>query len=51
MNKMHHEFPVYGWDKNMGYPTKQHKQAIAKHGITPFHRKSFRLNEQMKMDF
>jgi ribonuclease HII len=51
MNKIHEKFPAYGWNKNMGYPTKQHKQAIGQYGITPFHRKSFRLNEQMKLEF
>ncbi len=37
------EFPQYGWDKNMAYPTKQHRKAIAEFGITPHHRLSFRL--------
>lgn len=35
------EFPQYGWDKNMGYLTKEHLDAIDKFGISPFHRKSF----------
>lgn len=35
------EFPQYGWDKNMGYLTKEHLEAIDKYGITPLHRKSF----------
>jgi len=51
MKKIHDKFPMYGWNKNMGYPTKQHKQAIGNHGITPHHRRSFRLNEQMKLEF
>ncbi len=37
------EFPQYGWEKNMAYPTKQHRQAIAEYGITPHHRLSYRL--------
>ncbi len=37
------EFPGYGWDRNFGYPTKLHRQAIQEHGTTPLHRKSFRL--------
>ncbi len=50
MNKIHKEFPHYGWDKNKGYPTKFHKQAILKYGITKYHRKSFRLfDEQLKL--
>ncbi len=36
------QFPGYGWDKNMGYPTKAHKQAILDIGITPHHRRSFK---------
>jgi len=45
------EFPYYDWKNNKGYPTPKHKQAIAKHGISPYHRKSFNLNEQMKLRF
>lgn len=37
------EFPEYSWDVNKGYPTKKHRESIAQHGITPYHRKSFRL--------
>jgi ribonuclease HII len=52
MEKIHNEFPDYGWDKNKGYPTSFHRAAIIKHGITPYHRKSFNLfNTQMKFDF
>ena len=50
MNKIHEEYPQYGWDKNKGYPTKFHKQAILKYGITKYHRKSFKLfDEQFKL--
>ncbi|MGH1403154.1 MAG: ribonuclease HII [Alphaproteobacteria bacterium] len=41
MHKLDIEFPHYGWVKNAGYPTAQHREAIAKHGITPHHRRSF----------
>jgi ribonuclease HII len=51
MEKIGLEFPEYNWKQNKGYPVKKHKLAIAKHGITPYHRKSFRLNEQMKIPF
>ncbi len=51
MASIHKEFPNYDWHKNMGYPTKKHKQSIAEFGITKHHRKSFRLNEQMKIHF
>lgn len=36
-------FPGYGWERNMGYPTKEHREAISRLGITSLHRKSFRL--------
>ena len=50
MNKIHYEYPQYGWDKNKGYPTKFHKEAILKYGITKYHRKSFKLfDEQFKL--
>ena len=50
MNKIHNEYPQYGWDKNKGYPTKFHKEAILKYGITKYHRKSFKLfDEQFKL--
>ena len=45
MLRLHAEYPMYHWDKNMGYPTKAHYEAIRKYGITPYHRKSFRLNK------
>jgi ribonuclease HII len=52
MEKIHNEFPEYGWNKNKGYPTSLHRAAIIKHGITPYHRKSFNLfDTQMKFEF
>jgi ribonuclease HII len=52
MEKISNEYPVYGWNKNMGYPTPFHKKAILEYGISPFHRKSFHLfNTQMTFDF
>ena len=51
MQKLDLEFPDYYWKKNKGYPTKQHREAIRKFGITPYHRKTFRLlPEQLKLD-
>lgn len=51
MDKLHSEFPVYGWDKNKGYPTPYHRNAIIKHGISPYHRRSFNLfNIQLNLD-
>lgn len=43
MAELGEKYPEYGWKKNKGYPTKAHRQAIAKMGITPFHRISFKL--------
>lgn len=44
MIQLHDEFPEYGWNKNMGYATKVHIEALKKFGPTKYHRKSFRLN-------
>ena len=41
MMDLHRQFPYYGWDHNAGYPTREHQQGIAEHGITPFHRLTF----------
>lgn len=49
MLNLHKEFPKYHWDKNMGYPTKAHRQAIIENGISPFHRKSFNLSFQTSL--
>jgi len=49
MEKLHEQSPQYDWKKTKGYPTPAHKAAIAQHGITVYHRKSFRLNEQLKI--
>ena len=45
MLSLHEQYPYYHWDKNMGYPTKAHYEAIRQYGITPYHRKSFKLNK------
>jgi ribonuclease HII len=51
MIRLHDSFPSYGWNANKGYPTKDHRLAILKHGITPFHRSSFNLlgNDQLNL--
>lgn len=50
MEKLHQEFPQYGWLKNKGYPTKEHRLAIQEFGITPYHRLTYRLNDkQLKL--
>lgn len=46
------EFPQYGWNQNMGYPTRGHRTAIEKYGITPYHRRSFTLTDsQLELGF
>jgi ribonuclease HII len=52
MEKIHYEYPMYGWNKNKGYPTSFHREALSKYGISPYHRKSFSLfNTQLVIDF
>lgn len=52
MEKIHDEYPDYGWNRNKGYATAFHRNAILEHGITPYHRKSFALfNTQMTFAF
>ena len=46
MLRLHDEYPQYHWDTNMGYPTKAHYEAIKQYGITPYHRKTFKLYKQ-----
>ena len=43
MYKIARDYPAYRWDRNKGYPTRDHRAAIAAHGTTPHHRLSFRL--------
>ena len=45
MRKLALKYPEYGWDRNMGYPTPEHIEAIRKHGYTSWHRKSFHVKE------
>lgn len=52
MDQIHEEFPMYNWKKNKGYPTKEHREAIAKYGPCKYHRMSFRLlPEQLELEF
>ena len=52
MMHIHNEYSQYGWDKNKGYPTQKHREAILAYGITPYHRRSFHLiNTQMEIEF
>lgn len=43
MNRIDGEYPEYGWRRNKGYPTKAHREAILRYGVTPYHRLSFTL--------
>lgn len=50
MMALHNEYPQYGWDRNKGYPTPEHRNAIEEFGTTPYHRMSFRLvDPQLKL--
>lgn len=53
MVELHKEYPHYGWDRNAGYPTKEHREGIRLHGTTPYHRMSFNLlgDGQLSFDF
>ena len=52
MAKIHREFPMYNWQKNKGYPTKEHRNAIRNFGATKYHRKSFKLlPDQLRFEF
>jgi ribonuclease HII len=51
MERIHEEFPMYHWNKNKGYPTLEHREAIRKYGSCIYHRQSFRLlPEQLKLE-
>jgi len=51
MDRIHEEFPMYQWNKNKGYPTLEHREAIRKYGSCKYHRQSFRLlPEQLKLE-
>ncbi len=49
MRRIALEYPHYGWEKNKGYPTREHRAAIVAHGISPYHRKSFNLVGQLSL--
>jgi ribonuclease HII len=52
MRDLHQNYPEYQWDRNKGYPTQAHREALRRHGPTPHHRKSFRLlGDQLKIPF
>ena len=52
MKQAHRKNPDYNWEKNKGYPTREHRGAILEKGISPLHRKSFRLiDPQLNIKF
>ena len=51
MEQYDEQYPVDNWKKNKGYPTPEHKQAIADYGTTPLHRMTFNMAIQLKLDF
>ncbi|MBO4564907.1 MAG: ribonuclease HII [Bacteroidaceae bacterium] len=53
MRELHEQYPYYGWDHNAGYPTKEHRQGIAEHGLSPYHRLTFNQlgDGQLSFDF
>lgn len=52
MSKLHEEYPEFGWIQNKGYPTKKHREAIEKYGVTTHHRRSFKtVKSQLKLRF
>ena len=54
MLSLHQQYPHYGWDRNAGYSTRQHREAIRTYGLTPYHRTTFRLlpdDTQLSLQF
>lgn len=50
MMRLAEEYPMYGWTKNKGYPTREHRLAIREHGLSPYHRLSFNSSpEQLEL--
>lgn len=49
MEELDNQYPNYNWKKNKGYPTIEHKNAVAEYGMTPFHRKTFNMSIQLKL--
>lgn len=45
MREIAKDYPEYGWERNMGYPTLEHIEAVRKYGLTPHHRRSFHIKE------
>lgn len=51
MQELHQLHPVYGWHTNKGYPTAFHRQAVIDHGLSPYHRRSFKMGMQLEIEY
>jgi ribonuclease HII len=51
MMQIHKEYPLYEWQSNKGYPSRTHRERIIAYGISPYHRKTFNLTGQLRIDF
>ena len=53
MDRLHDEYPAYGWNHNKGYPARAHRDAIRQYGTTPYHRMTYNLlgDGQMELEF
>ena len=49
MQELDNQYPAYNWKQNKGYPTIEHKNAVAEHGMSPYHRKTFNMSIQLKL--
>ncbi len=49
MQQLHHKHPHYGWNENKGYGTLKHRRGIVAHGLSPYHRKTFRMGTEQLM--
>ncbi|MEI8202599.1 MAG: ribonuclease HII [Bacteroidota bacterium] len=50
MTNLHNEYPQYNWGKNKGYPTLEHRKAVSIHGTTPYHRLTFNMSYQTRIE-
>lgn len=51
MQNIHLEYPIYGWNKNKGYPTAFHRKAVHEHGVSPYNRLTFNHSKQFELLF
>ena len=51
MQEIHHEYQMYGWDENKGYPTEFHRKAVYQYGVSPYHRLTFNHAQQFELQF